>query len=184
MNENQGMLPSYWPSVLVGALIVGIIMSLLGVLSQYLTISSEPSGSSFTLGQSIGILACLISAIGGFIATRHYAKEFEITFPIGKGALIGFFTGAVGVLISSVISLIWTYVIDPELNQAVYDWSVRNLEAQNLPAEQFEMALNFIPEPGSLTTLMWTLVIGLVSVGILNLISGIIGAKVFASEED
>lgn len=75
-------------------------------------------------------------------------------------------------------------MVDPELNQAVYDWSVRNLEAQNLPAEQFEMALNFIPEPGSMSTLLWGLGIGIVVLGILNMISGIIGAKVFAKEEE
>ena len=43
--------------------------------------------------------------------------------------------------------------------------------------------MNFIPDPGSLSTLIWTMGIGIVAVGILNLISGIIGAKVFASEE-
>jgi hypothetical protein len=169
---------------MVGALIIGLVMSVLGIISQYMTINSEPIGSSFTLAQGIGTFACLIGAIGGFIATRHYAKENEITFPIGKGALIGFMTGVVGVLVSTVISVIWQFVVDPELNQAVYDWSVRNLEAQNLPAEQFEMALNFIPEPGAMSSLLWAVGIGIVAVGVLNLISGIIGAKVFASEEE
>lgn len=180
----QNSQPSYWPSVMIGALIIGLIMSVLGIVSQYMLISSEPTGSNFNLSQGIGTFACLLGALGGFIATRHYAKENEITFPIGKGALIGFMTGVVGVLISAVISLIWEYVIDPELAQAAYDWAVRNLDAQNLPAEQYEMALGFIPEPGSMTTLLWTVGGGIVMVGILNLISGIIGAKMFAAEED
>lgn len=180
----QNSQPSYWPSVMVGALIIGLIMSVLGIISQYMTIGSEPTGSSFTLAQGIGTFACLFGAIGGFIATRHYAKENEITFPIGKGALIGFMTGVVGVFVSTVIGFIWQFVIDPELDDAVYEWSVRNLEAQNLPAEQFEMALNLIPEPGSMSTLVWTIGIGIVALGVLNLISGIIGAKVFASEEE
>lgn len=176
--------PSYWPSVMIGALIIGLVMSVLGIISQYMTISSEPVGSSFTLAQGLGTFSCLVGAIGGFFATRHYALENEITFPIGKGALIGFLTGVVGTVISTIIGLIWQFVVDPELNQAVYDWSVRNLEAQNLPAEQFEMALNFIPEPGSMSTLLWGLGIGIVVLGILNLVSGIIGAKVFAKEEE
>lgn len=182
MEENTQA--SYWPSVMIGALIIGIIMSVLGIVSQYMTINSEPVGSSFTMGQGVGIISCLIGAIGGFIATRHYALENEITFPIGKGALIGFFTGVAGVLVSTVISLIWQYIVDPELNQAVYDWSIRNLEAMNLPAEQLEMQMNFIPEPGSMTALLWAVGIGVVVVGVLNLISGIIGAKVFAKEEE
>jgi len=180
----QNSQPSYWPSVMIGALIIGLIMSVLGIVSQYMTIGSEPTGSAFSLAQGVGTLACLIAAIGGIISTRHYAKENEITFPIGKGALIGFMTGLVGVLISTVISLIWQYVIDPELNQAVYDWSIRNLEAMNLPAEQLEMQMNFIPEPGAMSSLLWAVGIGIVAVGILNLISGIIGAKIFAAEED
>ncbi len=180
----QNSQPSYWPSVMIGALIIGLIMSVLGIISQYMTIVSEPTGSSFTLAQGIGTFACLFGAIGGFYATRHYAKENEITFPIGKGALIGFITGVVGVFVSTIIGIIWQYVIDPELDDAVYEWSVRNLEAQNLPAEQFEMALNFIPEPGAMSTLIWTIGIGIVALGVLNLISGIIGAKVFASEEE
>lgn len=180
----QNSQPSYWPSVMVGALVIGLIMSVLGIISQYMTINSEPVGSSFTMAQAIGTFACLFGAVGGFIATRHYAKEHEIKFPIGKGALIGFMTGVVGVLVSTVVSLIWQYVVDPELNQAVYDWSIRNLEAQNLPAEQLEMAMNFIPEPGAMSSLLWGVGIGIVALGVLNLISGIIGAKVFASEED
>jgi hypothetical protein len=46
------------------------------------------------------------------------------------------------------------------------------------------MALNFIPEPGAMSSLLWAVGIGIVAVGVLNLISGIIGAKVFASEEE
>lgn len=175
---------SYWPSVMIGALIIGLILSILGIISQYMTINSEPTGTAFSLAQGIGTMACLFAAVGGFISTRHYAKEFEITFPIGKGALIGFMTGLVGVLVSTVISLIWQYIVDPELNQAVYDWTIRNLEAMNLPQEQFEMQLNFIPEPGAMSSLLVGVGIGIVAVGILNLISGIIGAKVFASEEE
>ncbi len=180
----QNSQPSYWPSVMIGALIIGLIMSVLGILSQYMTINSEPVGSSFTLAQGIGTFACLLGAIGGFIATRHFANEYEITFPIGKGALIGFMTGAVGIVFSTVITVIWQYVIDPELNQAVYDWSIRNIEAQNLPAEQMEFAMSLLPEPGAMSTLLWGIGIGIVAVGVLNLISGIIGAKVYASEED
>lgn len=181
---DQNSQPSYWPAVMVGALIIGLIMSVLGIISQYMTINSEPVGSSFTLAQGIGTFACLFGAIGGFIATRQYATENEITFPIGKGALIGFLTGVAGVLVSTLISIIWQYIVDPELNQAVYDWTIRNLEVQNLPAEQFEMAMNFIPEPGAMSSLLWAVGIGIVALGVLNLISGIIGAKVFATEEE
>ncbi|MEQ9310060.1 MAG: DUF4199 domain-containing protein [Balneolaceae bacterium] len=181
-NENiESTNQSYWTSVLIGGLISALILSVLGLVSQYMTVSSEPVGSSFTLSQAIGTFACLLGAIGGFIATRHYAKEYDITFPIGKGALIGLFTGLVAMVISTLITLLWTSLIDPDINQAVYDWSIANLEAQNMTEDQMEMAKGFIPEPGISAV---TVGIGLLMLGILNAISGLIGAKVFASEED
>ena len=172
--------PSYWTSVIIGGLISAIVLSVLGIISQYMTINTEPTGSSFTVAQAIGTFACLIAAIGGFIATRHYAKEYEITFPIGKGALIGLLAGVVAVIISTTITWVWTSLIDPEINQAVYDWSIANLEAQNMTDDQMEMAKGFIPEPGISIV---TVIISLAVLGILNAISGLVGAKVFASEE-
>ena len=181
--ENEEMKPSYWSSVFIAAIIIGVIISVLGLGSQYLTISNEPTGAQFSLGQFVGIIACLIAAIGGVISTRHYAKENDITFPIGTGALIGFLTGVVGVVISGIISLIWTKLLDPSLNQAMYDWQIANLEAQNLPDAQMEMALSFIPDPASLSAFFIATGIMLVVVGIVNALTGMIGAKIFASEE-
>lgn len=181
--ENEEMKPSYWSSVFIAAIIIGVIMSVLSLGSQYMTISNEPTGAQFSLGQLVGILVCLIAAIGGIISTRHYAKENDITFTIGTGALIGFLTGVVGVVISGIISLIWTKLLDPGLNQAMYDWQVANLEAQNLPDAQMEMALSFIPDPTSLSAFFIATGILLVVVGIVNALTGMIGAKVFASEE-
>lgn len=177
-------MPSYWNSVLVGGMTVAVIMAVFGLVSQYMMISNPPEGSPFSVAQAIGSISCLFGAIGGFIATRHYAKTFDVKFKLGKGALIGLLTGVVGVLISSVITLIWTYLIDPELNQAVYDWNIANLEAMNLPQEQLEMQKGFLPEPGSATALLIATGIGMLMMGVLNLISGLIGAKVFASEEE
>lgn len=182
--ENEQVQPSYWQSVMIGAITIAIIMAVMGTVSQYMMISSEPTGSSFNMSQAIGMLVCLIAAIGGVISTRHFAKTYDIAFPIGKGAVIGLFTGIIGVIISTVLALIWTSIIDPGLNQAVYDWQVANLEAQNLPQAQMDMAMGFIPEPGSTSALMWQVGIGLLAIGILNLISGMIGAKIFASEEE
>lgn len=176
--------PSYWSAVLTGALVIALITAVLGIASQYMIIGSEPVGSAFTLGQGVGSFACLFALIGGIIATRQYAKEYQITFTIGKGALIGLLTGVIGALISSVITLLWNYVIDPELTQAVYDWSIANLEAQNMTQDQLEATMAFIPKPGGLSSILWQSLIGVVTFGIMNAISGLVGAKIFASEED
>ena len=181
--ENEEMNPSYWSSVFIGAIIIGVIMTIMSIGSQYMTLSSEPTGAQFTLAQLVGMVVCLVAAIGGIISTRHYAKENDITFTIGTGALIGFLTGIVGVVISGVISLIWTKIIDPGLNQAVYDWQIANLEAQNLPDAQMEMALSFMPDPTSMSAFFIATGVSLLIIGIVNALTGMIGAKIFASEE-
>tara|TARA_R110002124_G_scaffold287282_1_gene472228 strand:+ start:9599 stop:10147 length:549 start_codon:yes stop_codon:yes gene_type:complete len=181
--ENEEMTPSYWPSVTQAAIIIGVLMAAMGIGSQYMTISNEPAGAQFSLGQLVGILICLVAAIGGIISTRQHAKENNITFTIGTGALIGFLTGVVGVVISGVINLIWTKLLDPGLNQAVYDWQIANLEAQNLSDAQLEMALSFMPDPTSMSTFLIATGVSLLVIGIVNLLSGMIGAKIFASED-
>lgn len=175
---------SYWASVIFGALVIGLIMSIMGLLSQYITISNEPTGASFGIGQVIGTLACLVGAIGGILSTRHYANNVDDTFTIGKGALIGFLTGVVGVLLSSIVSFIWLYIVDTGLTQTFYEWQIANIEAQNLPDAQTEMAISFIPDPNSTSAIMMQIGISLVVVGILNAISGMIGTKIFAKDED
>lgn len=185
--ENEMMdneMPSYWSSVFIAASIVALITAVMNIVAQYMTIGGEPTGSAFNASQLVGIVSCLVAALGGFIATRHYATTNDVKFPMGKGALIGLFTGIFLVLISTVISLIWTYLIDPDLNQAFYDWQIANVEAQNVPDQQKEMAISFIPEPGSTSALMIAVGIGLVVTSILNVISGLIGAKIFAKEEE
>ena len=77
---HHGM-PSYWNAVITAGLITAIVYSIIGLASAYLTI-----GGSTGAGQGLGISACLVSSIAGVIANRMYAKGFNLTYPIGKGA--------------------------------------------------------------------------------------------------
>jgi hypothetical protein len=181
--ENEMNEPSYWPSVFLAGVIVAFIMSALGLGSGYMTLGSEPTGETFSAASFLGILVCLIAGIAGIIATRHYAREHDVTFPIGRGALIGFLSGVTAVTISTLVGLLWTAVIDPNMNQALYDWQIMNMEAANMTEEQIEMTLKFTPKPGSMMAVLSQFGIGLVVIGIFNLLTGMIGAKVFASEE-
>ncbi|HCD50803.1 MAG TPA: hypothetical protein DEQ34_00045, partial [Balneolaceae bacterium] len=104
-------------------------------------------------------------------------------YSLGKGALIGFLAAIVAVIVGTVISLIWTTVIDPGLNDAVYQAQISAMEAQGMSQEQIDMALSFSPEPGSTTAVLMGVGIGILGLGIVNVISGIISAKIFASEE-
>lgn len=169
--------PSYWNSVLIAGVITGLITAVMGLVSGYLTISNPTAGSI------TGMLVCLLGAVGGIIVNWHYAKENDLTYKIGKGALLGFLTAIVAVVISALISQIWTMVIDPGLNQAIYDASISSLEAQGMTQDQIDMAMQFQPEPGTTTYLLVQVGMGFLSLGIINAITGLIGAKIFASED-
>ena len=176
-DQLNGATPSYWNSVLIAGIITAIVYSALGILSSYMMLKSS---SAY---QALGIFVCLISSMAGVIANRHYAKEFDISYSLGKGALIGFLAAIVAVIVGTVISLIWTTVIDPGLNDAVYQAQISAMEAQGMSQEQIDMALSFSPEPGSTTAVLMGVGIGILGLGIVNVISGIISAKIFASEE-
>ena len=181
--ENEQTNPSYWNSVIIGSLVTGLVVTILSIIGGYMTISSEPTGSFFNSSQIFGTIGCLIGAVGGVIANWHYAKEFDVTFKIGKGALIGLLVGVGGTIVVVLLSQLWN-VIDPSYQQALVDWNIQNFDQmQQMPAEAKEQAIAGMENPNSpknIAIFAGTTVIGL---GILNVISGLIGAKIFASEE-
>lgn len=175
---HHGM-PSYWNAVITAGLITAIVYSIIGLASAYLTI-----GGSTGAGQGLGISACLVSSIAGVIANRLYAKGFNLTYPIGKGALLGFLAGLVTLIVGTAISLFWTEIIDTGMNDALMQSTIANLETQGLTQDQIDQALSLSLEPGSMIYILVQFGIGFVSLSIINVISGIISAKIFAKEEE
>ena len=183
----QNSQPSYWTSVTIGALIISIVTSIAGLGLLYNLAGSEPSMSMMIMAGLFIPITCLFGGFGGFISNRHYAKTFDLSFPIGKGALIGFFTGLVAAVFSTLISLIWTNLIDPMLMENFANNMVSAFELIEMPEAQREQSINDImadvENQNSIGKIFRDLGISAVSLGIINAISGIIGAKVFASEE-
>lgn len=175
--------PSYWNSVTIAGVLFGIVLFILSLVVGYATINSEPTGSMLSPTQLLGILPCLLGAFGGMLATWHYAKEYNVVIKLGKGALIGFLTGVVITIISSLLSQGWTF-IDPDMTQKMIDSTVANIEAMEIPAEQkqktIDMTVNSMRDRNNIgTQLLW----GIPMFGILNLLTGMIGAKIFGKEE-
>ena len=175
---HHGM-PSYWNAVITAGLITAIVYSIIGLASAYITI-----GGSAGAGHGLGISACVVSSIAGVIANRMYAKGFNLTYPIGKGALLGFLAGLVTLIVGTAISLFWTEIIDTGLNDALLQSTIANLETQGLTQDQIDQVLFFSPEPGSMNAILVQFGIGFFSLSIVNVISGIISAKIFAKEEE
>lgn len=180
--ENEQVQPSYWNSILIASLITALIVTVLSLVGGYMTINSEPSGSFFNTTQIFSLLACLLGAMGGLIATWHYSKEYNIAFTIGRGALIGLLVGLVTTIISLVLGFLWE-LIDPSYTQAMMDWQIANMNAMQMPDEARQNAIESMQDPNSPKNIAMRAVISFIGLGIMNVISGMIGAKVFASED-
>ncbi len=186
--ENEHVQPSYWSSVLIGASFVSIVIFIISLVSGYMTIGAEPTGAMFNPAQLVGVFACLIGAFGGIVSTRHFAKTYDITFTIGQGALIGFFTGLIAAVIATVLGQLWQFV-DPGYAQGIIDSSIANLEAMsNIPDEQKQAIIESTAEKlnSQFKSASGILIGGAISMamfGFLNALTGMIGAKIFASED-
>lgn len=181
--NNQNNL-NYWPSVGIAALIFGFISFIISIAGGYLIINSESSGSmTFIIMQSaIGIVSCLVGAFGGMLAVWHYARENQITMKLGKGALIGFLTGAAMVFVSIVLNQIWG-LVDPDMTQKMIDSLVANFEAMDMPEEQKQAMIDGTVQQmknSVINSLLWGIPIS----GLLNLVTGMIGVALFAREKE
>lgn len=175
--------PSYWTSVTTAGLIFGIVAFVLSLVTSYATINSEPTGSFFSPAQLIGVLACLVGAFGGMLATWHYAREYDVSIKLGKGALIGFLTGVCVTLVSIILSQVWQFV-DPDMTQKMIDSTIANMEAMDMPEDQKQQMIDATVEGiRSNNSIGMQLLWGLPINGILNLITGMIGAKIFGKQE-
>lgn len=176
--------PSYWASAGVASFIFGLIVFVISLISAYITINSEPTGSFFSPMQLIGTLACLIGAFGGMVAVWHYTKEYDVPVKLGRGALIGFLTGAGIAVLSTLLNQVWL-LIYPDMTQKLIDSIVANMEAMDMPEEQKQQAIDStVQSMESQYSFGWQLLLGIPLYGVLNLITGMIGAKVFGKDQD
>ena len=184
--DNEQAAPSYWNSVLIGALTVALITGGLGIILMYYVAGAEPSMTLMVVSGLTLPLTCLFGLVGGVIATRHYAKTFDITFTIGQGALIGLLTGAVAAIFATVISQLWM-MIDPALMENFYENMIYSMEQIGMPQAQLNDAIDNMEQTRaqqqSLGGIALGVLINAIVLGIVNAITGMIGAKIFASEE-
>lgn len=174
---------SYWMSVTTASVIFGILAFVLSLVSSYAVINSEPTGSLFSPVQLIGTLVCLVGAFGGMLATWHYARIHQIFIKLGKGALIGFLTGVGIAIVMVIFSQLWEF-IDPDMTQKVIENTIANIEAMDIPEAQKQQAIDAAAQgmqgQNSIgSQLLWSIPV----YGILNLITGMIGAKIFGQQE-
>lgn len=182
---NEQPTPSYWSSIAIAGLIFGILAFALSLISTYSVINSEPTGSYFSpLQIGIWLVTCLVAAGAGMLAIWHYEREYEVSITLGKGALIGFLTGVAMAIIGALLNQFWQQFIDPDMMQKFVDSMIANMEAMEMPEEQKQQAIDMTAqsarEGGGFFSQLLT---GIPLYGVLNLITGMIGVKIFGQKE-
>ncbi len=172
------------PSASVVGLIFSIVTFAIGLAVGYYQISSEPSGAIFSPSMLSGSVICLISLLGGVLAVWHFVKEVNPYIKLGQGAALGFITGAIMVILTAVYGEVWSF-IDPDYTDKLVEATIANVEAMEMPDAQKDamidsMASSVRQQNSFLTSILW----GIPITGILNLLTGMVGVKIFAKKED
>lgn len=181
-SQHSNTNPSYWPSVGIAAVIFSLITTVLQLISGYMQINAEPTGSLFSPTMLFGVVVCLVGAFGGMVAVWHYANEYQITMKLGKGALIGFLTGAVMVLIGIVLNKLWL-LVDPDMQQKMMESTIANFEAMDMPEETKQQMIDQAASQANPSIVM-QLLYGIPIFGILNLLTGMLGVSLFARDKE
>jgi len=179
---------SYWPSVGLASVLMGIVMFAISTITGYVQINSEPTGAIFQPAYFGYIFLCLIGAFTGMLAVWHFARESGQPFTLGKGALIGFLAGVGVVIISSVLGQLWN-LIDPNFKDQMMKSMIANVDAMsNIPEDARKTQIDAIAqqfrESGSITGILKQMAYGIPFYGVLNLLTGLIGVKLFAKEKE
>ncbi len=174
--------PGFWPSAGVAALVFGVLTFLMQLISGYIQISSEPSGSIFQPSMFLGVIVCLVGAFGGMFAIWHYVREHRLNLTLGKGALIGFMTGAIMVVLGVVFNEVWN-MMDPDFTQKVLDSMIANYERMDIPEETKQQMIDAAAQQAD-PSIGQQLFYGIPIYGVLNLITGMIGVSAFGRKKN
>lgn len=175
--------PSYYPAAVKGGVIIGVFTFVVSLIFGYIQISADPSASSLLIMVGLSLVSCIVGAFGGLIAVWFYSGEVDFNLQLGKGAVIGIVTGIVIVLTTTILNQIWNG-LNPAYNEQLLESMIASIESMDLPdaqeQTQVDMIYNSMKSADSFTGVLKSLLGGALLYGVLNMITGLIGIKLFA----
>jgi hypothetical protein len=182
-HEGKNRQQEFWPSVLKIGAIFALIGFVINIMFGYLQIASEPTGTLFSPLMTGGVVVCLATCAGGLVAVWHMSKHVTPFLKLGNGALIGFMTGAVIVVISTLLNEFW-HTIDPDYTERLLESIVENVEAMDLPADTRDDMIDQMAAGVRDTSIVSQLFYGIPVTGLLNLLTGMLGVRFFAKKTE
>lgn len=184
-DERQISFGDYLPSAGIVGVIFGLLSLVVGLVLGYQQINSEPTGSFFSPATFSPVVICLLTMFAGLIAVWHFTKEVTPKLTLGQGAVLGFLTGTIITIISVLLQEIWIMLIDPEYMDKFIQSMIANYEVMDIPESQKDDIIDGIVESmESGQSLLRQLFIGIPISGLLNLLTALIGVKIFAEKKE
>lgn len=174
---------SYWPSVLIVGGIFSVVGFVINISLGYMQINSEPTGSMLSPLMVSSVVVCLATCVGGLVAVWHFTKDVTPVLKLGRGALIGFLTGAVIVVAGTILNELWL-TIDPAYTEKMIESIVENIEAMDLPSDTRNQLIDQMAAGIRDTSVVQQLMMGIPVTGLLNLLTGMLGVKLFAARQE
>jgi hypothetical protein len=177
---------SYMPFAVRFAMIFAIITFVGNLAVTYTVIGMEPSMMMMLIPTISGSIICLVAAIAGLLVVRGYIKATDLRVPVGKGAVIGLVTGLLIAVVSGVLSILWDFV-DPNMTKNMMNAmmsAIDTLPEMNEAARQQAIDQMMANDPSQWSTRLMGLGMSTAAFGIVNLITGMIGAAVFSKKEE
>lgn len=177
---------SYMPYAFRLAMIFAIISFVGNLVIMYTVIGMEPSMMMLLIPSISGTVICLLAAVAGFLVVRAYIKATNLRVPVGKGAVIGLVTGVLIAVVSGVLGILWDFV-DPNITKNMMNAmmsAIDTLPEMNDAARQQAEDQLMANDPSQWSTRLMGLGMSTLGFGIVNMITGMIGAAVFSKKDD
>ncbi len=188
MNEaKEGRERNLWDATIFAGSIMAVALFSLSTITGYVQINSQPDGS--LLQPSIGgsFLVCLVGAFAGMMAVWYYTRYVESHLTLGRGALLGVLTGLVVIVGENILASVWS-LLDPDYTKQLMESLIANIEKMNIPEnlkqQQIDMIGQQYRQVSSFSGFFTQVLYGFPLYGLLNVITGMIGVKVFGREKE
>lgn len=157
-------------SIILGA----VVTALIGVILAYVAQAN----------QYLGMLACCVPGVlGALLAVWHYTDLAGVTMSSGEGAKLGAVTGAIGSILSSLLSLALQGLGILRGPAEQIEFQRQQLETQGLSPEQIDQAMSMAEKFTSPTFLLLFAVVGVLIGALVGAVGGSIGASLFKKGE-
>jgi hypothetical protein len=174
------------PYVLRFAVVFALIISVLSTALSYYIVSVDPSLFTFIAQGLNGALMCLFGGLAGLFVVRSYVKDTDAIVKVGNGAVVGLITGVIIAVTSGVIGILWQF-IDPTLTERLMEATMNAVDSMGeMDTAQQEAMMDqmMANDPSKLSTQLTNMGAFAVILGILNMITGMIGSSIFSKKEE